>query len=400
MAYHTPLLARCVATLHVLFMAALAGIAAPASAVDVSIAGFAFAGDFQDAPQRFPHTYQLFAAQQATGDSSLSFSALVIAQAKTLSNPAFNFTPAAMVNLKNSRGLMAALVLSGETVSTENYGAYHKTFVNLRGDALIFDYRNQSIVRSCPINVVLFDASRQAPADAAITVHVDNLIRRPDSRGLVSQFQRCLQQATMPSEDRQTVQVRRAEISAEALAAFPPSLRANPAAVQAMLTDTLGSVLAARAGLSMLPSSVGHAVGGVMAMRMENGDDIKLKLGEGDFVFDVKLNKFAKLKTAETNVSTTYVYGAYMNVSLLEPMLGTVFLDTGLKNGEAAVLPAGQANTDDFAAYQDAIRGLYTKFADALAQPQQAPAWIKSAASSTTIEAQMAAARTTLGKTK
>jgi hypothetical protein len=378
--------------------AALGSGAAPAMAADVSISGFAFAGDYQSAPERFPYTYKLFAAQQASGNVANSFSALVVDQAGTLKNPVFNFMPAAMVNLKNDRALMAALVLTGETVASEHYGSYYKTFVNLRGDALIFDYRNRSILRSCPVNVVLFDATPQAPKPEQIAGFVDNLIRRTDSRGLISQFNRCLQEATMPNEEKQTVQVRKAEVSPEALDAFPEALRRDPAAVRAMLADTLGSVLSSRLGISMLPSSIGHAVGGVMSMRMQNGDDIKLKLGEGDFVFDIKLNKFAKIKTAETNVSTTYVYGAYMTLNFLEPLLNTSFIETDLKNGEAAMLPTGQANTDDFAAYQDAIRGLYTKFADALSQP--ASAWIKTAASSKTIEAQMAAARATLRKTK
>ncbi|WP_374357826.1 hypothetical protein [Pseudoduganella danionis] len=319
-------------------------------------------------------------------------------KASALKNPDFKFTPGELVALNNDRSLMAALVLTGETIATERYGAYYKTFVNLRGDTMIFDYKNKSIVRNCPVSVVLFDATPQPPSEQRLAGFVDNLIRRPDERGLISQFNRCLQQASLPRDGVRTVQVRSSEVSAEALAAFPPSLRDHPEAVRAILMDTLASTLTARAGISMLPSSIGHAVGGVMSMRLQNGDDIKIKLAEGDYVFDIKLNKFAKIKTAETNVSATYVYGAYMRVNFSEPLLNTAFISTDLKNGEVAVLPAGQISNDDFAAYQDAIRGLYNKFADALAQPGST--WLKVAASEPAIEAQMAAARETLRKTK
>lgn len=369
-----------------------------AEPVSVSIAGFAFAGSFDRAPERFPISYKLFSDQQLPANQASSYTAMVVDKALSLKNPDFKYTRGELVSLNNDRSLMAALVLTGETIATENYGAYYKTFVNLRGDTMIFDYKNKSIVRNCPVSVVLYDATPQPPSEQRLAGFVDNLIRRPDERGLISQFNRCLQLATIPRDGVRTVQVRNADISPEALAVFPPSLRAHPEAVRAILMDTLASTLTARTGISMLPSSIGHAVGGVMSMRLQNGDDIKLKLAEGDYVFDIKLNKFAKIKTAETNVSATYVYGAYMSMNFSEPLLNTAFISTDLKSGEVAVLPAGQIGGDDFAAYQDAIRGLYNKFADALVQPNSS--WIKGAASEKAIEAQMATARETLRNTK
>lgn len=366
------------------------------SATEVSVAGFAFAGDFSTAAQRFPYTHKLFMERQATGNAADTFSYLVIDKTRNVKNSTFEFTPGGMVHMKSDRALMAVLMLTGETVAVENYGEYHKTFVNLRGDALIFDYKSQTIVRSCPVNVILFDATPQRPAEARVSQFVDELIRRDDAKGLITQFVHCLSEATLPKEGTRTVQVRKGEISPEALAFFPEPLRNNPAAASAMLAGSLSSVLSTRLGISMLPDSIGHAVGGVMSMRLENGADIKLKLGEGDYVFDVKLNKFAKIKTAQTNVSATYVYGAYMSMRFVEPQLNTVYIDTDLKNGEVGVLPAGQINNDDFAAYQDAMRGLFTKFADALQQPGSK--WIATSASVKPIEGQLSLAREILRK--
>ena len=304
-----------------------------------------------------------------------------------------------MVNLKQGdQALMAVLMLTGETVAIDDFGSYHKMFVNLRGDALIFDYKSQTIVRSCPVSVVLFDAAASRPNEERISGFVSDLIRRNDGRGLVTQFVRCLERATMPKDGTQTVQVRSGEVSPEALAMMPESLKKNPGAVNAMLADGLASILSSRLGISMLPSSIGHAVGGVMSMRLENGDDYKLKLGEGDFVFDVKLNKLVKIKTAENNVSVSYVYGAYSSLRLYEPALNTTFLETDLKNGETALVPAGQVSGDDFSAYQDAIRGTYLKLADALLQPGSK--WIGTAASAKNIDTQLDSARSTLRKCK
>lgn len=135
-----------------------------------------------------------------------------------------------------------------------------------------------------------------------------------------------------------------------------------------------------------------------MSMRLENGDDYKLKVGEGDYLFDVTLNKFAKIKASESNVGTAYVYGAYTTIRFYEPALNTTYLESDIKNGETAVVPAGQISSDDFAAYQDAIRGLYLKLSDAFVEPGSK--WIATAASAKNIESQLNSTREVLRSCK
>ncbi|WP_155835317.1 hypothetical protein [Herbaspirillum sp. RV1423] len=367
-------------------------------ASEVTIAGFAFAGDFKSAAERFPYTYKLF--NRASDENKQNLSQLINQRIKGVKNASFDLKTADnMIALRNSdRALMSVLVLTGETVSTESFGAYYKTFINLRGDALIFDYKNQVIVSSAPVSVVLFDATPDKPAESRILAFVEDLIRRDDGRGLISQYVRRMETAALPENSSKTLQVKKGEIAPEALALLPEALRNDVPAVEAMLADSFGSILSAKLGLSMLPASIGHAVGGVMSMRLENGDDYKLKLGEGDYLFELKLNKFAKIKTAENNVSTAYVYGAYMSMRFFEPALNTIFMETDLKNGESAVVPAGLVSMDDFAAYQDAIRGLFLKFADAVQQPGSK--WIATAASAKNIDTQMELVRKTLRNCK
>lgn len=357
-------------------------------ASEITQAGFAFSGDYKTAAQRFPYTFELFKRIQAEKNASRTFSFLVNERSKGLKNPEIEFHSSGdLVNLKNSdRALMSVLVLTGETVATENYGTYYKTFVNLRGDALIFDYKNQTVVRSYPLSVVLFDATPEKPTTQRITGFVDHLIRREDGRGLVTQYIRRLASVKLPKESVRTVQVKQGSVTPEALSFLPSSLQKNPQAVQAMLTEGFASILSAKLNVPMLPSSVGHA-GGVMSMRLENGDDYKLKVGEGDYLFDVKLNKFAKIQTSKSNVGSAYVYGTYMTVRFYEPALNTEYINTDLKNGEVAIVPAGQISGDDFAGYQDAMRGLALKFADAFKHPDSD--WLNKAASAKNIKSQM-----------
>ncbi len=367
-------------------------------AAEVNVVGFAFAGDFKSAAERFPYTYKLF--KDSKGQYNKTFSSLVNVRMKQVVNPVLEFkSGSSLVNLKNSdQALMAVLVLTGETVATDYFGSYYKTFVNLRGDALIFDYKGQTIVRSYPVSVVLFDATAEKPSEVRISSFVDELIRREDGRGLVTQFVRRMETATLPKEGTKTVQVRKGVILPDALALMPESLRKNKAALDTMIADSFASILSAKVGISLIPSSIGHAIGGVMSMYLENGDDYRLKVGEGDYLFDVSLNKFAKIKASENKVGTVYVYGAYTTIRFYEPALNTVYLDSDIKNGESAIVPVGQISSDDFAAYQDAIRGLYLKLSDAFVGPSTK--WITTAASANNIESQLNSTREILRSCK
>ncbi|MDB5814999.1 MAG: hypothetical protein JWN23_2116 [Rhodocyclales bacterium] len=357
----------------------------------VTLAGFAFAGDYGTAATRFPYAFRVL---ERSKDAKNSISHQIIVRARTINNAAVELHYDEQVDLKQSdRALMVVLLLSDEVVSTENFGAYYKTFINLRGDALIFDYKSQNVVRSYPLSIVMFDASTSAPLPEKIQASVEGLLLGEDKNSLVSQFARRLSTATLPRERSKTVQVRMAQVSPEALALMPEALRQNPKAVESWLADEFGSLLSDKVGVPVLPNSIGHAAG-IMSLRLENGDDYKLKLGEGDYLFDIKLNKFIKIKTDETSVGAAYVYGAYSSVRFYEPTLGTDYIKTDLKNGESSVVPSTQIASDDSPAYQDAIRGLLRKFSDAL--QQSGSSWVGAAASAKDINAQLDTARNIL----
>ena len=381
------------------FCALILTVVPATSAEEITVGGFAFSGDFKSASDRFPLTYSIFEKLQR--DKKPALSREVIERMRKTTNPTIDFNLGEKnVSLKASdRALMAVLVMTGETVSTENFGLYYKTFVNLRGDALIFDYKNQVVVRSYPLSVVLFDATPTKPTNEYLAKFAEDLLKRTDGRGLISQFEGRMRTADVTQKAIKTVQIRKVQISSPALELMPSSLKSDSASTEAIIADGFASIISAKLGISLLPRTIGHAVGNVMTMRLDNGDDFKLKIGEGDYVFDLKLNKFAKIKTSENNVGASYVYGAYIDLDFLELSLGTSYISTSLKNGETAVVPAGQIANDDFPGYQDAYRGLFLKLADVLAGGGDGK-WIKSAASTSNIEDQIKSARKILEECK
>lgn len=361
-------------------------------AAEATLAGFAFAGDFKTAPQRFPHSYGIFERHQAEKNS---LSAKVLQRSGGIKPAGFELTPAGtLVNLKQGdQALMVVLVLTDEIVSSENYGSYHKTFVNLRGNLLIFDYKAQTVVRTYPLSTVLFDATPNAPSPARIGQFVEDLLVGEGSQSMLSLFARRLASAELPRDGTKTLQVKRAEVAPKALEMMPEPFRQTPAMANAMVADAFASILSAKTGAPLLPNGVG-AVDGVMMMRLENGDDFKLKVGEGDYLFDLKINGFVKKKFEENNVGISYVYGVYSNLRFYEPSLGTDFINSDLKNGESVVVPVSQVASDDFPGYKDAINGLYLKLSAFFAE-HGAPdrKWIGTAASAKDITSQLEAAQ-------
>lgn len=368
-------------------------------AAEATMAGFAFAGDYKSAPSRFPYSFRTFEKFKA---NHTSLSALVTHRTADIQNPNIDLRPVgSLVNLKNSdQALMIVLVLTDEVVSTENYGSYFKTFVNLRGNLLIFDYKAQTVIRTYPLSTVIFDATPDVPSDSRIQSFVENLLTTQNDQGLISLFSKRLASAELPKEGTKSLQVKQVQVAPEALAQFPEPLRKDPKAASAMVADAFASILSARVGVPLLPNSIG-AVGGVMMMRLENGDDYKLKVGEGDYLFDIKVNGFIKKKTDETSVGVAYVYGVYSHLHFYEPALGTDFINSDLKNGESAVVPTGQVANDDFPGYKDAINGLYLKFSNFFAEGAQSDQkWLSAAASAKDIKAQVNTARDILRKCK
>ncbi len=361
-------------------------------AAEATLAGFAFAGDFKTAPQRFPHSYRIFERHQAEKNS---LSAKVLQRSGGIKPAGFELTPAGtLVNLKQGdQALMVVLVLTDEIVSSENHGSYHKTFVNLRGNLLIFDYKAQTVVRTYPLSTVLFDATPNAPSPARIGQFVEDLLVGEGSQSMLSLFARRLASAELPRDGTKTLQVKRAEVAPKALEMMPEPFRQTPAMANAMVADAFASILSAKTGAPLLPNGVG-AVDGVMMMRLENGDDFKLKVGEGDYLFDIRINGFVKKKLEENNVGISYVYGVYSNLRFYEPSLGTDFINSELKNGESVVVPVSQVASDDFPGYKDAINGLYLKLSAFFAE-QGAPdrKWIGTAASAKDITSQLEAAQ-------
>ena len=365
----------------------------PAHSAELISGGFSFAGEAKGVESRYPFTFELANQKNPKGVSPISMQ--IRNRLSGVQNSALPIAPPdKSINVKSyDGGLVTVLLMTGETVLNENLGSYYKTYINLRADALIFDYKNKSIVRSYPLSVTLFDATigAQPPSKQKIQDLISNMINRPDEKGLISQYLNRLSTATLPKDGTRTIQVANIEVDPAAYGMFPASLRSNKNTVNDIISDSFSSALSAKTGVSILPSKIGMAVGS-MTFKLDNADDmIKLKIGDGDYLVNLKLNKYAKIKKEETAVEISNIYAVSVGVGIYEELSKQFFLKSDFKNGELSISPINKVAGDDFPGFSDSLNGLFKKLADAIKTDDLD--WVKAAASSPDIGSQIKATR-------
>ena len=371
----------------------LMGFTQASKAENLIFAGFTFAGEASGIQARFPNLSEIYKQKSPKGMSVLS--SQIFDRLSQVNNPALTIAPAgAMMNLKNIDGsLVTVLLMNRETVLKENYGSYNKTFINLDADALIFDYKNKTIIRSYPLNLVLNDASPggAAPTKQHIQSLINDMITRQDDKGLITQYLSRLSGATLPKDGAKSIQVAKVDINPEAYEMFPLELRSNQNTVKDILLDGFSSALSAKTGAAILPSKIGQTLG-VMTFKLDNSDSqIKIKIGEGDYLVNLKLNKYAKIKKEETTVEVSNIFATSVNIDIYEELSHEHFLQSDFKNGEMAITPINKISGDDFPGYMDSLNGLFKKFAEAIKTDNLN--WVKAAASSSNISSEISKTR-------
>lgn len=352
---------------------AMAGPALAQSRAEVALAGLAFAGSEQDIAARFPYSQQYAQAVGTTLHQRLA--------AAFKASPPANLT--IIDQIENLRGreqaLAVALVIGSETVVTEQFGALHKLLVLIRGQAMFFDFKSKTVVRSYPLSFAYVDMLDHAPSADETWDRVRVVFEGAGGKpGLLSRFAGSVAQATIAAHVPRLLQVTTAQIAPEALQFLPEYVRSAPDVAQSWLADIVGEAISTRAGVPVIPHAKGYAVGNVMSMRVSDGSVWNLTLPTPDIEIGVELTGLKKIKFNEVaGGATSYVYGAYASLRIEDALKKG--MNAALKNGETRVIPASQTYVDDFPHFYDAINGLFTKAALAI-DGRGDEKWVKSAA--------------------
>jgi hypothetical protein len=385
------------ALLRAVFLAAFAlALSAPtwANSTNIAFAGFAYAGNANTLDARFHYSRRYDKALTAAGSS------INAKLRRSLTSRQFPFTLnlADSAESKGDEVLVTALMITGETVSDERIGAAHKLFVQIRAQALIFDFTTKKVRRTYPLSFAYLDALDHVPSDGEIDERIAKAFEGTQGKqGIFGRYADALASSSLPHVGELFLQITQVTIAADAAPAIRPELSAVPGAAEIWLADHFGEALNSKAGVALFPYTAGYAIGGVMQMRLAD-TDYNLQFPKPDWAISLNLTGVKKVKYAENAAGASYVYGSYATVKIAEPDGLNPLLDAQFKNGEVKEVPANQTTVDDYPAYNDSIRGLFDKLAEVLGG-QNLP-WLKNAAVTPNIDKEIVATRGLLQKCK
>ncbi len=353
----------------------------------VAFAGMAYAGDAASLETRFPFSRQ-YEKRVEAADTRVD--AQIRAAIGKSAPRHFEVLPGLIDELKGrDQALVTSLVINSETVSVETFGPLRKLFVLIRGQALFFDFKTQTVIRSYPLSFAYIDVFDREPTQDDMLARVRSVYEGAAGKpGIFARYAEVLADATIPTQVSRFLKVTDVTVSDAVAASLPAYLKDSPGVAQTWAADMVSEAISTRAGVPIIPYTKGYAVGNVFPMRVSDGTVFNLKLPEPDYAISVDLTNVKKVQFGQAAAGSSFIYGTFATVKVQLPGMGTPYMDSSFKNGETKVVPATQTFVDDFPAYYDSWNALFRRVAEAMAGKDQA-AWLKAAASAPDIQTQL-----------
>jgi hypothetical protein len=364
------------------------------AATTITYAGFAYAGNDDNIATRFKYSKRYEARLKGQGTDINS----KLRQAVRAGRFPFDLNMAGNTEIKGDETLATTLTVTGETISDETFGSVHKLLVQIRAQAMIFDFQSKMLLRAYPLSFAYLDALDHPPTDPEIDDRLAKAYEGVQGKdGIFGRYADALAHATLPRSDGLFLQITNVTIDANARAAIPPSLSGQRGAAETWIADHLDEALNSYAGIPVIPYSSGYALGNVMQLQLANSD-FNIRFPDPNVEVSVDLTGVKRVQYAQNNIGTSYIYGTFATFKIAAQGSTRPTLDASFKNGEVKEVPVTQGYVDDLPAYNDSIRGLFNKLSEELGG-KDTP-WLKSATAAPDITAQLAAARGLLQKCK
>src|ERR1700754_4046163 len=288
-----------------------------AAADQVYFAGAAFTGDASTASQAFPHLSRLL---DRDGAARLNAQLRQAAQ----SHPAkIQLVFDQLGSTKDAnRSTALALAIDRETTSVEHVGVLYTVRMEVAAQLLFFDFKEKQVLGGFPLILDYVDARPAPPTDSDIDAGFEKLVLDGSStHGLSMTFVDALGQATVPSAAMRHLRVTSVTLQDKArsyLQQYAPSIKDDILTTQ--LAQEFSKYLAHNQRLAILPYRSNGALGSSMAARFVEGDAYELKIPDADYEVSLDVAGFKKLEQGRNAVNAIYVYGAFVDISVREPV--------------------------------------------------------------------------------
>lgn len=358
-----------------LAVAALAFVpAAYAAQGTVYFAGIAFTGNASDTEHEFPHLSHLLDGAAAT-----QVNAGIRRQIDSHPGPT-HVSFDQLGSIKDASNATAlALAVDRESASVEHVGSLYKVRLEVSAQVLFFDFKEKQVLGSLPLVLDYVDVKASTPSDADIDAGFRSMVLDTTSpSGLSAQFAAALARAQVPNAATRHIRVTSvtlADKGKEYLRQYAPSV--NEDAFRVQVAQEFGKYLSSNQKLAILPYRSNRAIGSNMAARFVEGDAYDLKIPEADYEISLDLAGFKKVEQGSNSVNAVYIYGAFVDVTVREPLSGKIYFQQRVKQGATKEVPVTQTSVDDWAASYESLLLLFNNLTQAISSPGNA--WTKSA---------------------
>jgi len=268
-----------------------------------------------------------------------------------------------------------ALAFDRETIAVTKFGDNYKLLVELSFSALIFNYSSKSIVANYPMVAQYIDVLSDQPSTEDISNALDRVVFGEQATGVQATFWEALYEVRLPEAAVRTLRVTDVGVMDSASAYLAGIGAPKDEVLKSDIGQSFSKYLVANNGLSVLPTGSNTALGNKMAAKMSNGDVYDLNIPEADYQISITLNGVKKVETARTAAGASWVYGAFVTISVVEPLSGKSYFNDQMKLGASRTVPASVQSDEDWPSYSEVIQQLFFEFTRAIAQSDAA--WAK-----------------------
>lgn len=365
--------------------------------VSVYYAGFSFVGNHADNAKAYPHSVALAKENGANGLPLIEQA--LLARMSKIERPDVNFIVNHLGDYRSGDAITLAFAIDWENVAVEKIADVYKVVVDLHGQILLFDYSEMKVIGSYPVAIQLRDVQNDEPSEE----YIRSIIRAlylDDQYGIniVDEFSNRLKSVAIKPSFGQYLMVRNVVLEEKAVKHMPSTERLDQSIFKTTVAQSFGKYLSLNQGVSLLPYTVGEAIGSKMALRFSNGDVFNLLIPEPDFTVDLIIRGFKKVKIGETHAKTAWVYGSYLRIHIEQPDFGKVYMDIPFKNAAIKKIPVSQVSVDDWTAYQESLYSFFNQFSSQVSSPSKK--WIAEVTKAKDASKQFSAVNKILEKTR
>lgn len=329
---------------------------------NVYFAGISFTGDFKDNKLNYPYSYNI--------SKNKPLDSIFIKKLKALNNHSLDVLTS-LGNTKSADALAMSLAIDLETASISQINsAQYKLVADLYTQILVFDFNENKVINSYPINLQYITLFNHRPDEKEISAIFEGFYTGENPEVKINLFDLAVKKMNniqIKPKYGNRLKVNRVDISPEANKILS-SLGQQEDNFKTIVAQSFSHYMVDNQQVAMLPYTKGQTIGSKMAARFVNGDVYNLEIPDADYVFNIDILNFKTL-TDNTQSKTTKTQGffVYTNIEMLQPDLNKKYMDSNFRGTEHVVLMNEQQSSLRLS-YLETLMNLFDGFSQNISE--------------------------------